>query len=87
MRKPVVTAVVALALALAASPAMAFQCPLLIKQLKDHAAKLGADDARAKQARALIDEAQKLHSEASHARSVAKAEEAAKLLGIELTKN
>jgi hypothetical protein len=85
MKRPAVTVIVALALA--ASPAMAFQCPLLIKQLKDQVATLGADDAKAKQARALIDEAQKLHTEASHARSVAKAEEAAKVLGIELKKN
>jgi hypothetical protein len=87
MKKPAVTLIAALALALGASPAAAFQCPLLIKQLKDQVAKLGAGDARAKQVQALIDEAQKLHSEASHAKSVAKAEEAAKLLGIELKKN
>jgi hypothetical protein len=85
MNRPAVSVIVALALA--ASPAIAFQCPLLIKQLKDQVARLGPGDPRAKQAQTLIDEAQKLHNEASHARSVAKAEEAAKLLGIELKKN
>jgi hypothetical protein len=75
-----------LALAALAGPAGASQCPLLIKQLKDAIAKLPAGDAKAKQAQALVDEAQKLHDSASHAKSVEKADEAAKVLGVSLTK-
>ena len=74
-------------LALTAGPAMAFQCPLLIKQLKDQVAGMRADDPKAKQVRVLLEEAQKLHGEASHAKAIAKAEEAAKVLGVELKKN
>ena len=81
-----VLATVAVLFVLATS-ASAFQCPLLIKQLSDQVAKLPADDAKAKQARALIEEAKKLHDEGSHAKSVAKADEAAKVLGIQLKKN
>jgi hypothetical protein len=77
---------VTLVLATIATPAVAFQCPLLIKQLKDQVTTLSPNDPKAKQARALIEEAQKLHNEASHAKSIAKAEEAAKLLGIALKK-
>jgi hypothetical protein len=69
-----------------AGPAVANQCPLLIKQLKDAIAKLPAGDAKGKQAQTLVDEAQKLHETASHAKSVEKADEAAKVLGIALTK-
>lgn len=78
---------VIVALAVLAHPAWAFQCPLLIKQLNDQVAKLDATDPKAKQAKPLIEEAQKLHAAASHAKSVAKADEAAKVLGIELKKN
>ncbi len=80
-------ALVIVALAALADPAWAFQCPLLIKQLNDQVAKLSATDPRAAQARALVEEAQKLHASGSHAKSVAKADEAAKVLGIELKKN
>jgi hypothetical protein len=70
-----------------AGPALAFQCPLLIKQLNDQVATLRPDDPRVKPARALIEEARKLHGEGSHAKSVSKADEAAKLLGIQLKKS
>lgn len=78
---------VIVALAVLADPAWAFQCPVLIKQLNDQVAKLGATDPMAKQAKPLIEEAQKLHAAGSHAKSVAKADEAAKVLGIGLKKN
>jgi hypothetical protein len=82
------TAMVTVALAVAlAGPAVGFQCPLLIKQLADQVARLKPDDAKVKPARALIEEARKLHAEGSHAKAVAKADEAAKLLGIELARN
>jgi hypothetical protein len=79
---------VALALlAVTGAPALAFQCPILIKQLTDEVTRRGPDDPKVKQARPLIDEARRLHGEGSHARSVATAEEAAKALGIQLKKN
>lgn len=81
------SATVALALlALLATSAAANQCPLLIKQLTDAVATRGPDDARTKTARDLIDQARKLHAEGRHAESIAKADEAAKLLGITLQK-
>ncbi len=74
--------VIALAvLALAASPVMAYQCPVLIQQLKDAVAKMSPTDPKAAQVQGLIAEAQKLHEEGKHAESVAKAQEAAKVLG------
>ena len=81
--KALVIAVVALVLM--AGPAMAGQCPLLIKQLNEAVAKV-ADDAKAKKGKALIAEAQKLHDGGKHADSVKKCDEAAKALGVELKK-
>jgi hypothetical protein len=69
------------------APAPAFQCPLLIKQLNDQVAKLPPDDPAVKKAKPLIEEARKLHGEGSHAKSIAAADEAAKVLGITLKKN
>jgi hypothetical protein len=73
-------------LALMVSPALASQCPLLIKQLSQTVGKMKAEDPRVKQGTALIAEAQKLHDAGQHAESVAKAEEAAKVLGVRLEK-
>ena len=82
--KKIVTAAAAVAavLVLAGSPAWAFKCPTLIKEGKEAAAKMKADDPKVKQAMAKLDEAQKLHSEGKHADSVKTAEEAHALLGI-----
>jgi hypothetical protein len=74
-------------LATTGTPALAFQCPILIKQVADEVARRSPDDPKVKQARALVDEARKLHGEGSHAKSVATAEEAARALGIQLKKN
>ena len=82
--KALVVAVVALALV--ASPAMAGQCPLLIKQLNEAAGKMMAGDAKVKQGKELIAEAQKLHDGGKHADSVKKCDEAAKVLGVKLEK-
>ena len=70
---------------LLASPAMASQCPTLIKQLNEAVGTM-KDDAKTKQAKTLIAEAQKLHDEKKHPESVMKADEAAKVLGITLKK-
>ncbi len=73
-------------LALMVSPAMANQCPLLIKQLSETAGKMKADDPQVKRGTALIAEAQRLHDAGQHPEAVAKAEEAAKVLGVKLEK-
>ena len=75
-----------LTVALLATAAAANQCPLLIKQLSDAVAARAPDDARARTARGLIEQARKLHAEGRHAESIAKADEAAKVLGITLTR-
>jgi hypothetical protein len=54
----------------------------MIKEGKEAAAKMKADDPKVKSAMAKLDEAQKLHSEGKHADSVKAAEEAHALLGI-----
>ena len=81
--KKLVTLCAAVAIvAMAAGPALAFKCPSMIKEGRDAAAKMKADDPKVKQATAKLDEAQKLHSEGKHADSVKAAEEAHGLLGI-----
>jgi hypothetical protein len=75
-------AALAAVVVLAGSPAYAFKCPTLIKEGKEAAAKMKADDPKVKEANAKLDEAQKLHSEGKHADSVKTAEEALALLGV-----
>ena len=90
MRRLITTvAMGALALGLMAGPALAGQCPLLIKQIND--ATGNRVDAAAAQAKALAAQAQMLHDEAvktkqaaKHAESIAKAQEAAKAIGLTL---
>ncbi len=67
---------------LMAGPALAGQCPLLIKQIND-AAGSRLDEASAK-AKALTAESEALHKAGKHADSVKKAEEAAKAIGLTL---
>jgi hypothetical protein len=69
---------------LAASPALAFQCPLLMKQVQD--ATAGKTDAASKKANDLVAESKKLHDAGKHAESIAKAEEAAKAINLTLKK-
>jgi hypothetical protein len=71
-----------IALGLITSPALAFQCPGLIKQADEAMAKMKADDAKIKQAKDLVAEAQRLHNAGQHAESVSKANEALVLLGV-----
>jgi hypothetical protein len=70
--------------ALAASPALANQCPLLVKQVQD--ATAGKTDDASKKAMALANEAKALHDAGKHAESVAKADEAAKAINLTLKK-
>jgi hypothetical protein len=69
---------------LAAAPALANQCPLLIKQVQD--ATAGKTDEASKKANALAAEAKALHDSGKHAESVAKADEAAKAINLMLKK-
>jgi hypothetical protein len=69
-------------LALAAGPALASNCPVVIKQGRDAAAKMNASDAKVKQALAKLDEAQKLHDGGKHTESLKSAGEALDLLGV-----
>jgi hypothetical protein len=69
---------------LATGTALAFQCPLLIKQIQD--ATAGKTDASSAKANELAAEAKKLHDAGKHAESIAKAEEAAKTINLALKK-
>ena len=84
MLKALVIAIAALTLL--AGPAMAGQCPLLIKQLNEAVGKMKAGDAMVAKAKPVIAEAQKLHEAGKHADSIKKCDEAAKLLGVKLEK-
>ena len=69
-------------LTLAAGPALASNCPVVIKQGRDAAAKMNASDAKVKQALAKLDEAQKLHDGGKHTESLKSAGEALDLLDV-----
>ena len=71
-------------LAFLAGPAIAGQCPLLVKQLNEAVAKMKADDPKVVKAKPMIAEAQKLHEAGKHADAIKSAEEAAKVLGVKL---
>lgn len=72
----------ALALGAIAGPALANQCPTLIKQISD--ATGNRFDAGAASAKALAAEADALHKAGKHADAVKKAEDAAKAIGLKL---
>lgn len=76
-----VTAVVA-ALLVGAGTAQAFQCPTLIKQGRDAAAKMDAKNQKVKKAMTMLDKAEGLHKDGKHADSVKEANEALGLLGV-----
>ena len=67
---------------LLAGPALANQCPLLVKQIMD--ATAGKADDASKKAVALATEAKALHEAGKHAESVAKAKEAAAAIKLDL---
>jgi len=71
--------IVAAILALGA-PAYASNCPNLIRQANEQLAKLDQGSDKAKQAKALVGEADQLHKAGKHADSVQKAEEALAVL-------
>lgn len=61
-------------------PAFANQCPTLIKQANDRMATMDQGSDKVKQAKALVEEADKLHKAGNHADSVKKVQEALALL-------
>ena len=67
---------------LVAGPALANQCPTLIKQITD--ATAGKTDDASKKAAAMATEAKALHDAGKHAESVAKAQEAAAAINLQL---
>jgi hypothetical protein len=68
---------VTVALTFTAGAAFASSCPKVIKETRDAAAKMKADDPKVKAAVAKLDEAQKLHDAGKHADSLKLANDAA----------
>ena len=69
---------------LLAGPALANQCPLLVKQIMD--ATAGKTDDASKKAVTLANEAKALHDAGKHADAVKKADEAAAAIKLTLKK-
>ena len=82
MKKATTAVAIALSVAFMAGPALASSCPKVIKEGRDAAAKMKADDPKVKAAVAKLDEAQKLHDSGKHAESLKTANEAAAELGV-----
>ncbi len=76
MKKLALFAVVAALILVVGAPAYAFKCPSLIKQANEQMAQMDQNSDKVKQAKALVEEADKLHKAGNHADSVKKAEEA-----------
>ena len=77
MRKLMAVTAVTVALAFSAGAAFASSCPKVIKETRESAAKMKADDPKVKAVVAKLDEAQKLHDSGKHAESLKLANEAA----------
>jgi hypothetical protein len=80
MSRITVTTIIGLAAVLVAGPALAFQCPKLIKKIEDETAirfDPAAADAKAKAA-----EAAELHAKGKHAEAEQAAKDGLKLLGM-----
>ena len=80
MHRIALTAVVALTALTLSSPAFAFQCPKLVKQLNDETAR--RFDAAAANAKVKAAEANALHAAGKHAESEKVAKDALASLGI-----
>ena len=80
MKKLAVFAMVAALVLAVGAPAYAFKCPSLIKQANEQMAKMDSNSDKVKKAKALVEEADKLHKAGNHADSVKKAEEALSVL-------
>jgi hypothetical protein len=82
MKTLMATTALVVGLAFTSGVTLASNCPVLIKQGREAAAKMKADDPKVKQANAKLDEAQKLHDAGKHADSVKAANEALTALGV-----
>ena len=82
MKKAIIAMAVAVSIAFTGGMAMASSCPKIIKEGRDAASKMKADDPKVKGAVAKLDEAQKLHDGGKHSESMAKANEALADLGV-----
>ncbi|HEV8472956.1 MAG TPA: hypothetical protein VGR82_09295 [Methylomirabilota bacterium] len=82
MKKLLTVMAVAVSLAFTSGVALASTCPKVIKEGREAAAKMKADDPKVKGAVAKLDDAQKLHDSGKHAESLAKANEALADLGV-----
>ena len=82
MKKLMSVTAVIVVLSWSAGAALAFQCPTLIKQGRDAAAKMDAKDPKVKDALARLDRAEGLHKDGKHADSVKEANEALGALGV-----
>jgi len=80
MHRFVFTIVIALVAVLAAGPALAFQCPKLVKKIEDETA-LRYDEAAAN-AKVKAAEAAELHAKGKHAEAEQTAKDGLKLLGM-----
>jgi hypothetical protein len=80
VKKLALFAVVAALILAVGAPAYAFKCPSLIKQANEQMAKMDPNSDKVKQAKAMVEEADKLHKAGNHADSVKKAEEALAVL-------
>lgn len=80
MKKLTLFVLVATLILAVGAPAYAFKCPSLIKQANEQMVKMDPTSDKVKQAKALVEEADKLHKAGNHADSVKKAEEALALL-------
>ena len=80
MRRIVFTTVIGLAAVLVAGPALAFQCPKLIKKIEDETAT--RYDAAAADAKVKAAEAADLHAKGKHAEAEQTAKDGLKLLGM-----
>jgi hypothetical protein len=76
MKKLLTVMAVAVSLAFTSGVALASSCPKVIKEGREAAATMKADDPKVKAAVAKLDDAQKLHDSGKHAESLAKANEA-----------
>jgi len=77
MTKIMTVTAVAVALTFGAGSAFASSCPKVIKDTREAAAKMKADDPKVKAVAKKLDEAQKLHDGGKHADSLKLANEAA----------
>lgn len=76
MKSRMLAASVAVLLLAVVTPALANQCPTLIKQANEQIATMDQNSEKVKKAKELIAEADRLHKAGTHAESVAKAQEA-----------